>query len=123
MSVAADFTIAPIFAAGLALAAVPGSPLYAQHAATFALMVGPILLLAGVFRMGWIADLVSIPVTTGFLGGVAVHIVVGQLPILLGAAGSVRQPAGAAPRHCSCVLPAAQPGRRWWSVSASWRSC
>jgi SulP family sulfate permease len=84
MSVAADSTIAPIFAAGLALAAVPGSPLYAQHAASFALMVGTILLLAGIFRMGWIADLVSISVTTGFLGGVAVHIVEGQLPVVLG---------------------------------------
>ncbi|MFO1069697.1 MAG: SulP family inorganic anion transporter [Geminicoccaceae bacterium] len=88
MSVAADSTIAPIFAAGLALAAVPGSPAYAALAATFALMVGTILLLSGILRMGWIADLVSVPVTTGFLGGVAVHIVIGQLPVLLGVPAS-----------------------------------
>jgi MFS superfamily sulfate permease-like transporter len=107
MSVAADSTIAPIFAASLALAAVPGSPLYAQHAATFALMVGLILLLAGTFRMGWIADLVSIPVTTGFLGGVAVHIVVGQLPILLG----LPAPSGSLPERLLAIARALPDAR------------
>ena len=84
MSVAGDSTIAPIFAAGLALAATPGSADYQALAATFALMVGAILLLVGLLRMGWVADLMSIPVTTGFFAGIAVHIVVGQLPVLLG---------------------------------------
>ena len=84
MSVAGDSTIAPIFAAGLALAATPGSADYHALAATFALMVGAILLLVGLLRMGWVADLMSIPVTTGFFAGIAVHIVVGQLPVLLG---------------------------------------
>ncbi len=88
MSVAGDSTIAPIFAAGLALAATPGSADYQALAATFALMVGAILLLVGLLRMGWVADLMSIPVTTGFFAGIAVHIVVGQLPVLLGVPGS-----------------------------------
>ena len=108
MSVAADSTIAPIFAAGLAMAAVPGSPLYAEHAATFALMVGAILLLAGILRMGWIADLVSVPVTTGFLAGVAVHIIVGQLPIVLG----LPAPSGGLPERLLAIaraLPDARP--------------
>ncbi len=39
---------------------------------------------SGWLRLGWIADLLSIPVTTGFLAGIAVHIVVSQLPGLLG---------------------------------------
>ena len=37
--------------------------------------------------MGWIANLLSVPVTTGFLAGIAVHIVVSQLPALLGVPG------------------------------------
>src|SRR5258707_890066 len=41
-------------------------------------------LLAGVFRLGWIADLLSIPVTTGFLAGISVHIIISQLPGILG---------------------------------------
>lgn len=84
MSVAADSTIAPIFAGGLAAMAAAGSPDYAHLAASLALMVGIILALVGLLRAGWLANLLSIPVTTGFLAGIAVHIVAGQLPPLLG---------------------------------------
>ena len=87
LSVGADSTIAPIFAGGLALLAVTGSPVYGALAALLALMVGGVLVLAGVFRMGWIANLLSVPVTTGFLAGIAVHILVSQLPALLGVPG------------------------------------
>jgi MFS superfamily sulfate permease-like transporter len=51
-----------------------------------ALLVGVALVVAGVFRLGFIADLLSIPVTTGFLAGVAVHILVSQAPVLMGVA-------------------------------------
>ena len=51
-----------------------------------ALGVGCVLALAGVFRLGFVADLLSIPVTTGFLAGIAGHIVVSQAPPLLGLA-------------------------------------
>lgn len=84
MSVGADSTIAPIFAGALALLAAQGSPNYASDAAALALGVGVALVLAGVFRLGFIADLLSIPVTTGFLAGIAVHIVSSQAPALLG---------------------------------------
>jgi sulfate permease, SulP family len=83
-SVAADSTIAPIMAGSLALIAMPGSAHYATLAAILALLVGGILLLSGVLRAGWIADLLSVPVTTGFLAGIAVHIIVSQLPTVLG---------------------------------------
>jgi sulfate permease, SulP family len=84
MSVGADSTIAPIMASALAAIALSGSAAYAGAAAVLALLVGVMLLIAGVARLGWIADLLSIPVTTGFLAGIAVHIIVGQLPGLLG---------------------------------------
>jgi sulfate permease, SulP family len=80
----ADSTIAPIFAGGLAAYAVAGSPDYFALCASFALLSGTILLCCGLFRLGWIADLVSKPVTIGFLAGIACHIVVSQLPSLLG---------------------------------------
>jgi len=85
-SVAADSTIAPIMAGTLALIVAPGTPHYAALAAVLALMVGAVLLLAGLLRAGWIADLLSVPVTTGFLAGIAVHIIVSQLPTVLGVA-------------------------------------
>ena len=84
LSAGANSTITPIFAGGLALVAVSGSPQYAALAAMLALMVGAIVLASGVLRLGWIADLLSVPVTAGFLAGIAVHIVISQLPELLG---------------------------------------
>jgi MFS superfamily sulfate permease-like transporter len=88
MSVAADSTIAPIFAGGLAAIAVTHPQDYPQMAALLALMVGAILVLVGLLRAGWLAALLSIPVTTGFLAGISVHIIVGELHILLGVADS-----------------------------------
>jgi MFS superfamily sulfate permease-like transporter len=84
LSCGADSTIAPIFAGGLALLATAGSPQYATLTAALALMVGVLLVAGGLFRLGWIADLLSVPVTIGFLAGIAIHILVSQLPSVLG---------------------------------------
>src|ERR1700677_1339528 len=84
LSAGADSTIAPIFAGSLATLAAAGTALYGELGAALALMVGVIVALAGLFKLGWIADLLSRPVTTGFLAGIAVHIVVSQAPAALG---------------------------------------
>jgi len=84
ISVGADSTIAPIFAGGLAAMSVAGSADYAGLAGMLAILVGAVLVLVGLLRAGWLANLLSIPVTTGFLAGISVHIVVGELPTLLG---------------------------------------
>ena len=84
LSCGADSTIAPIFAGVLALLAATGSPEYAALGAALALMVGVLVLAAGIFRLGWVADLLSIPVTTGFLAGISAHIIISQLPLVLG---------------------------------------
>ncbi len=91
LSSGADSTITPIFAGGLALLAISGSPDYAALAGALALMVGVVLVLGGIFRLGWIADLLSIPVTVGFLVGISIHILISQMPAILG----LREPAGA----------------------------
>ena len=67
LSAGANFTITPIFAPSLALIAAAGTPHYATLSALLALMVGVFLLGAGFFRAGWVANLLSIPVLTGFL--------------------------------------------------------
>ena len=84
LSVGADSTIAPVFAAALALLAMEGSPHYLALAALLAVMVGVGVALAGLLRLGWVARLLSIPVITGFLAGISVHIAISQLPALLG---------------------------------------
>ena len=94
LSSGADSTITPIFAGGLALIATSGSPQYASLAAMLALMVGAMVAVGGLLKLGWLADLLSVPVTAGFLAGISIHIVISQLPGLLGlppGSGSVFQ--------------------------------
>src|SRR5712671_1567168 len=84
LSCGADSTITPIFTGGLLLMATSGSPDYQALAVALALMVGVILVLVSLFRLGWIANLLSTPVTVGFLAGISVHILVSQMPGVLG---------------------------------------
>ncbi len=84
LSCGADSTITPIFLGALTVLAVAHPADYPALAAALALMVGVMLVAAGIFRLGWIADLLSIPVTTGFLAGIAAHILLSQLPSVLG---------------------------------------
>lgn len=84
ISAGADSTIAPIFAGVIAAMAVNDPARHFQLAAMLALLVGAILVIAGTLKAGWLADLLSVPVTTGFLAGIAIHIIVGQLPAILG---------------------------------------
>jgi MFS superfamily sulfate permease-like transporter len=84
LSAGADSTIAPIFAGGLAAMGVAGSAHYPGMVALLSVMVGAVLIAAALLRAGWIADLLSVPVVTGVLAGIAVHIVAGQLPVVLG---------------------------------------
>jgi sulfate permease, SulP family len=84
LSCGADSTITPIFAGGLAALAATGSPDYAAHAIALALIVGAMLVASGIFKLGGIANLLSVPVTVGFLAGISVHILVSQLPGVLG---------------------------------------
>ena len=84
LSSGADSTITPIFAGGLAALSATGSADYTTLAAALALMVGLMLTVGGLFRLGWISDLLSVPVTLGFLAGISVHILISQLPGILG---------------------------------------
>jgi len=84
LSAGGDSTITPIFAGSLAALATIGSPHYAALAAALALLVGAIVAMSGLLKLGWIADFLSRPVITGFLAGIALHIVLNQTPALLG---------------------------------------
>ena len=84
MSVGADSTIAPLFAVGIAHLAPIDSSRYVDLVGILAVMVGVIVALVGLLRLGWIAQFLSAPIIAGFLAGVAVIIIVHQLPDLLG---------------------------------------
>jgi len=85
LSVSTTTTIAILSAAGLGdvLAAHPGVSL-STGAATLTVLVGLMLMLARLLRVGVIANFISDPVLTGFKAGIGIVIVVDQLPKLLG---------------------------------------
>lgn len=64
--------------------ATPGSAAYIVLAATLALMSGAMVLACGLLRLGFLSQLLSRPVISGFISGSAVLIVVSQLKFLLG---------------------------------------
>jgi sulfate permease, SulP family len=64
----------------------------ADAAAMLALLVGACFLLARLVRLGWIADYFSRPVLIGYIHGVAVVLIVGQLGKLLGIPVDARDP-------------------------------
>jgi len=79
-----ESTIALLVAAGLAPLAVAGTAEYTTLAAALALIVGGFYLAARLLRLGWIADYFSQAVLVGYITGVAILIVLGQLGKLVG---------------------------------------
>jgi SulP family sulfate permease len=77
-------SISTLVAAAILSLAVAGSPDAAELAAMLALLVAACFALAWVLRLGWIADYFSRPVLVGYIHGVAVILVIGQLGKLLG---------------------------------------
>lgn len=81
-----DSSLGPMIAATvLPLVAAGGDPRRAVALASMlALMVAGIMIVASVARLGFIADLISKPTMIGYLNGLALTILVGQLPKLFG---------------------------------------
>jgi MFS superfamily sulfate permease-like transporter len=85
LSFSTTSTIAILVAAELASLGAGGDPgRLVAATSTLALLVGAFLLLAGIFRMGFVANFISDPVLTGFKAGIGLVIVVDQVPKLLG---------------------------------------
>ena len=76
--------LAALLAAAILPQAAAGSPDAAALGALLGLFIGALFLLARVARLGWIADYLSRPVLVGYIHGVAVVLVIGQLGKLLG---------------------------------------
>jgi SulP family sulfate permease len=84
VSVGADSTIAPLFAVVLLRLAPVSTTLYFELVAATAVVTGLVVMSVGLLRLGWIADFLSLPIVTGFLGGIGVIIIVHQLPSAFG---------------------------------------
>jgi MFS superfamily sulfate permease-like transporter len=79
-----DSSLGPIIAAAILPLAAGSVERAMALAGMLALLVGLICVVAAVARLGFVADLLSKPVRMGYLACLAVTIVIGQLPKLLG---------------------------------------
>ncbi|MFD5426196.1 SulP family inorganic anion transporter [Streptomyces sp. NPDC127084] len=81
-----DSSLGPMIAATvLPLVAAGGDPGRAVALASMlALMAAAIMILASVAKLGFIADLISKPTMIGYMNGLALTILIGQLPKLFG---------------------------------------
>ena len=80
LSVSTTTTIAIL--GGAAIGGSSADPVTAT--ATLAILVGAILLVARLFKLGFLANFISDPVLTGFKAGIGLVIVVDQFPKLIG---------------------------------------
>jgi len=77
-----------IMSASVVADAAGGDPeLYVALTAALALIVGVMLVAAGLARLGFISDFLTKSVVTGFIFGLAITIIVGQIPKILGVPG------------------------------------
>jgi len=79
-----DSSLGPMIAATILPLAAGSQERAIALAGMLAILVGLITVGAGIAKLGFVADLLSNPVRTGYLAGLAVVIFVGQLPKLFG---------------------------------------
>ena len=81
-----DSSLGPMIAAAIIpLLAANGDPARAVAlASALALLVGAIAVVGAIARLGFVADLLSLPTMIGYMNGLAVTILIGQLPKLFG---------------------------------------
>ncbi|WP_409293626.1 SulP family inorganic anion transporter [Pseudomonas sp. KCJK9058] len=85
LSVSSSATLAILAGAQIGLAVPDGDPgKLITATATLTAMVGTMLLLARLIRLGFLANFISSPVLSGFKAGVGLVIVLDQVPKLLG---------------------------------------
>ena len=85
LSVSSTTTLAILAGTQLGLAVPDGDPAKLVTAtATLTVLVGALLILARLLRLGFVANFISAPVLTGFKAGIGFVIVLDQVPKLLG---------------------------------------
>ncbi|KAF4635044.1 hypothetical protein G7Y89_g3057 [Cudoniella acicularis] len=96
-----DINIGPVAVASIVTGAIL-SNIAADHptespetlAGTISMLAGGVIFAIGFLRLGWLADLLSLPAVSAFITGSAVTITFSQIPVMMGMAGiSGRDPA------------------------------
>ncbi len=112
LKVTASSTMA-VMSASVVAGLAGGDPAsYVALTAALALVVGAMLVAAGLAKLGFISDFLAKPVVTGFIFGLAITIIIGQLPKLLGVPGL----SGSLPDQVS-QLVASIPDTNPWTLA------
>jgi sulfate permease, SulP family len=88
--VAADSATAAIFYGSLSRIAVPASQQYVELVGMVALLSAGWLLVARIFKLGFLADFLSRTVLVGFLAGVGLQVAISMLSDMVGVAAASR---------------------------------
>src|SRR5512136_3496129 len=83
-----DSSLAAIIAATIVPLAAGNPELLVSLAGMLAIFTGALCILAGLAKFGFITDLLSKPIRLGYLNGIALTVLIGQLPKLLGFSAS-----------------------------------
>jgi high affinity sulfate transporter 1 len=83
-----DSSLAAIIAATIVPLAAGDADRLVALAGMLALMTGGLCILAGLARFGFVTDLLAKPIRLGYLNGIALTVLIGQLPKLLGFSSS-----------------------------------
>jgi high affinity sulfate transporter 1 len=79
-----DSSLAPIIGASLLPLAAGDPQRTVALAGLLAILMGALLLVGGILRLGFVTDLLSKPIRVGYLNGIAVVVIASQVPKLLG---------------------------------------
>ena len=77
-------TVSVLSGSFLASFGVAGTAQAASYTAALALACGLVMLAAGFLGIGWVAEFLSKPIVTGFVLGLVILVILGELPHLLG---------------------------------------
>ena len=83
-------------------------------AGMMALVSGALCVLAGIARLGFVTELLSKPIRYGYMNGIALTVVIGQLPALFGFSVEAREPLGTLRSFVEAILG----GRTHWASLA-----
>jgi high affinity sulfate transporter 1 len=89
MIVGPDSATALVSGVTVAAIASQGSTEYLALTSAIALLVGIFFLLFGLFKMGWVANFIPVPVMKGFVQGLVWITIMGQIPKLFGLEGGM----------------------------------
>jgi high affinity sulfate transporter 1 len=107
-----DSSLAPIILA-VVLALSGGDPMRAVAlAGAMAVVSGIICILAGVLKLGFITELLSKPIRYGYMNGIALTVLISQLPKLLGFSIDAEGPL----RSLGAIATAVWNGRTNWTA-------